>query len=104
MKQRYWLASILFSAFAFLGACSEGEYNNLDCDAGYVPECLDTTHIMMCINGKLIVSACEIGQYCHVQNAKLNQDGSVTPATVFCDIARDKNSIGPSVCTDGSSR
>ena len=39
-----------------LNSCSEGEYNDLNCDpATYKAECLDTANFMFCNNGTLTV-------------------------------------------------
>lgn len=52
--------------------CSEGRYNDLDCDDTYQSECLDLTHYMYCSQGKLTVMSCGTGYYCEYIPAGTN--------------------------------
>ncbi len=80
----------ILSMFSGLCACSEGEYSDLKCDSSFVPECLDTRHLMTCENGVLMVTTCGAGDYCKVTNPSLNPDGTIVPGTVGCAAAADR--------------
>lgn len=89
MKNKFFALCALACAACGLNACEEGEHENLQCDASYVSECLDTANIMSCQSGKLVVTKCAAGTYCKSQNGAAAQcapvsDGSTSPVPAQC--------------------
>ena len=92
MHRKLLVVSLLAGLSVGLNACSEGEYNDLQCDAAtYKPECLDTMNLMECQNGALIVTQCQAGYYCKIAAAA---DG--TGNTASCAPAAPNNNVIPS--------
>lgn len=90
MKNKFFALCAIACAACGLNACEDGEHENLECDASYVAECLDTGHMMSCQSGKLIVTKCANGTYCKSQNGA---------AAMCAPISDSSNAPVPSQCS-----